>query len=156
MPREDRARQPLCADIDGNSAACRGPNGRRSHDLSAADVPSCLAAVGSGLVVGLLGGVRVFYAHRARGFHRHRAGGQDAGLAVIGYTTQAHFLMNCGLLKLLQGADVKTVAHPQMLLTEHEMGKLFKVIGFAKSVSFDPLGFSAGDRTHTLMPACAG
>jgi len=27
MPREDRARQPLCADIDGNSAACRGAGG---------------------------------------------------------------------------------------------------------------------------------
>lgn len=27
MPREDRARQPICADIDGNSAACRGAGG---------------------------------------------------------------------------------------------------------------------------------
>ncbi len=76
--------------------------------------------------------------------------GQDAGLAVIGYTSQARFLMNCGLLQLLQGADVATVANAQKLLTEHEMGELFKVIGFAKDVSFDPLGFTSGDRTHTL------
>lgn len=76
--------------------------------------------------------------------------GQDAGLTVIGYTSQARFLMNCGLLQLLQGADVATVANAQKLLTEHEMGELFKVIGFAKDVSFDPLGFTAGDRTHTL------
>jgi SAM-dependent MidA family methyltransferase len=76
--------------------------------------------------------------------------GQDAGLQVLGYTTQAHFLMNCGLLDLLRGADVRTTANAQKLLTEHEMGELFKVIGFARGVAFDALGFSAGDRSHTL------
>ena len=30
---------------------------------------------------------------------------QDAGLEVLGYTSQARFLINCGLLELLQGAD---------------------------------------------------
>src|SRR5690606_182539 len=30
--------------------------------------------------------------------------GQDAGLEVLGYTSQARFLMNCGLLDLLQDA----------------------------------------------------
>ena len=76
--------------------------------------------------------------------------GQDAGLDVLGYTTQAHFLMSCGLLELLQGADLRTTANAQKLLTEHEMGELFKVIGFAKGCTFEPIGFSAGDRTHTL------
>ncbi len=76
--------------------------------------------------------------------------GQDAGLQVAGYTSQAHFLMNCGILDLLQGADVRTTANTQKLLTEHEMGELFKVIGFTKGVSFDPLGFTRGDRCHTL------
>ena len=75
---------------------------------------------------------------------------QDAGLDVIGYTTQAHFLMNCGLLDLLQGADVRTVANAQKLLTEHEMGELFKVIAFARGIKLDPLGFTVGDRSHTL------
>ena len=75
---------------------------------------------------------------------------QDAGLDVIGYTSQARFLMNCGLLELLQGADIATTANAQKLLTEHEMGELFKVIGFAKGVDVAPLGFVAGDRTHTL------
>ena len=51
---------------------------------------------------------------------------------MIGYTTQARFLMNCGILELLQGADVRTTANTQKLLTEHEMGELFKVIGLAK------------------------
>ena len=79
---------------------------------------------------------------------------QDAGLDVLGYTTQAHFLMNCGVLELLQGADIKTIANTQKLLTEHEMGELFKVIGLAKgcAASFNDaaIGFAHGDRTHTL------
>ncbi len=75
---------------------------------------------------------------------------QDAGLDVIGYSTQARFLMNCGILELLQGADVRTTANTQKLLTEHEMGELFKVIGLAKGVDIDPIGFAHGDRTHTL------
>lgn len=83
---------------------------------------------------------------------------QDAGMEVIGYTSQARFLMNCGVLALLQDADVRTRANTQKLLTEHEMGELFKVIGFSKGsladpatgLPFQPLGFAAGDRTHTL------
>ena len=85
---------------------------------------------------------------------------QSAGLQVLGYTSQAHFLMNCGLLDLLQGADAftvdtaSTIANAQKLLTEHEMGELFKVIGFAKQCDADfttaPIGFTHGDRTHTL------
>ena len=80
--------------------------------------------------------------------------GQDAGLDVLGYTTQAHFLINCGVMELLEGADLKTRANAQKLLTEHEMGELFKVIGFAKGcgAAFNdaPIGFTHGDRTHTL------
>ena len=79
---------------------------------------------------------------------------QAAGLDVLGYATQAHFLMNCGLLEMLEGADLKTTANAQKLLTEHEMGELFKVIGFARGcgAAFNeaPIGFARGDRTHTL------
>jgi SAM-dependent MidA family methyltransferase len=75
---------------------------------------------------------------------------QDAGLDVIGYTTQAHFLMNCGLLEMLRGADLRSTANAQKLLTEHEMGELFKVIGLARGIALDPIGFARGDRTHTL------
>ena len=75
---------------------------------------------------------------------------QDAGIDVLGYTTQARFLMNCGLLQQLQQADAKTLSQVQKLLAEHEMGELFKVIALAKGCSFEPLGFAAGDRTHTL------
>jgi SAM-dependent MidA family methyltransferase len=79
---------------------------------------------------------------------------QDAGLEVLGYTTQARFLMNCGLLDDLAGADLPTIARAQKLLNEHEMGELFKVIGFAKgcdsAFTTAPIGFERGDRTHTL------
>ena len=83
--------------------------------------------------------------------------GQDAGWEVLGYTSQGHFLSNCGLADALAstGHDVtveqlKSRAALQMLVTEHEMGELFKVIGFVKGPWFDALGFSQGDRSHTL------
>lgn len=78
---------------------------------------------------------------------------QEAGAEVVGYTSQARFLLNCGLLQLLQGADAPATAAAQKLLTEHEMGELFKVLAFARGVPFPaagPLGFTAGDRTHML------
>lgn len=79
---------------------------------------------------------------------------QEAGFEVLGYTSQARFLLNCGVLEVLQGADVLGIAHAQKLLQEHEMGELFKVIGFARGcdASFmqHPLGFAEGDRTHRL------
>src|SRR5262245_14827923 len=75
---------------------------------------------------------------------------QDAGLQVLGYTSQARFLLNCGLLELMQRASVPQRAAAHMLLAEHEMGELFKVIGFAKGCCFDAIGFAAGDRSHRL------
>ncbi len=79
---------------------------------------------------------------------------QNAGLEVLGYTSQARFLLNCGLMDMLQGADVRSIAHAQKLITEHEMGELFKVIGFARgcdaAFTADTLGFTQGDRTHRL------
>ncbi len=80
--------------------------------------------------------------------------GQTAGLDVLGYTTQAHFLIDCGLLDLLADASLAERADAQKLLTEHEMGELFKVIGFARGCEpaflADPVGFRVGDRTHRL------
>jgi SAM-dependent MidA family methyltransferase len=77
--------------------------------------------------------------------------GQEAGLAVLGYTSQARFLLNCGLLEGLRDADPRTTSHAHKLLAEHEMGELFKVIGFAAGgQEFEALGFATGDRTHTL------
>ncbi|MCR5866482.1 class I SAM-dependent methyltransferase [Aquincola sp. J276] len=80
--------------------------------------------------------------------------GQDAGLEVLGYTSQGRFLLNCGLAQLLGDAqaagDLRALSAGQKLVAEHEMGELFKVIGFAKGAPFDAIGFSAGDRSHRL------
>lgn len=78
---------------------------------------------------------------------------QEAGLDVLGYTSQAHFLINCGIADDLQAlqtdADRPARSAAQLLLFEHEMGELFKVIGLARG-EFDALGFRQGDRSHTL------
>ena len=75
---------------------------------------------------------------------------QDVGLQVLGYTSQARFLLNCGLPALMAAADPRSRAQAQPLMLEHEMGELFKVIGLAAGAGFDAVGFAAGDRSHTL------
>ena len=75
---------------------------------------------------------------------------QEAGLEVLGYSSQARFLVNCGLPGLMQAAGLQESVAAQRLINEHEMGELFKVIGLARGLSFDALGFSAGDRSHRL------
>ena len=75
---------------------------------------------------------------------------QDAGLAVLGYTSQGRFLLNSGLAERMAEQPLTARVPAMKLLTEHEMGELFKVIGFGRGITIDPLGFARGDRTHTL------
>ena len=78
---------------------------------------------------------------------------QEAGMSVLGYTSQGRFLINCGLIDVARDAGPRENAMRQKLLNEHEMGELFKVLAFAPAASADgwaPMGFSAGDRTHRL------
>jgi SAM-dependent MidA family methyltransferase len=80
---------------------------------------------------------------------------QDAGFEVLGYTSQARFLVNGGLMPLLQAAqergDWPAVAAAQKLIAEHEMGELFKVLALVKGApTFAAIGFSSGDRSHRL------
>ncbi len=86
----------------------------------------------------------------------------DAGLRVAGYTTQAMFLMNCGLGELLANysgggtapasPDARHRAHGavQRLVAPHEMGELFKVIAATRGIDAPLVGFARGDRTHAL------
>ncbi|MEZ7847987.1 MAG: SAM-dependent methyltransferase [Polaromonas sp.] len=82
--------------------------------------------------------------------------GQDAGLQVLGYTSQGRFLLNCGLLDGMEDAPLDQRVMLQKLVNEHEMGELFKVIGFVANTPQQPytdwqaLGFAQGDRSHTL------
>jgi SAM-dependent MidA family methyltransferase len=75
---------------------------------------------------------------------------QEAGLEVLGYCSQARFLINCGLPALMEQASLAERTHANKLIMEHEMGELFKVIGFFKGEPWDAIGFAAGDRTNTL------
>lgn len=75
---------------------------------------------------------------------------QEAGLPVLGYTTQARFLMNCGLPAFMETASTAQRARAFKLVAEHEMGELFKVIALSPQADFEPLGFAQGDRSHTL------
>lgn len=84
--------------------------------------------------------------------------GVSSGLDLIGYTTQANFLFNLGILDLLAAqfpqtdtADYVQAAHALHILTaQHEMGELFKVIAFGKDVDVDWRGFAVGDMCHKL------
>ena len=75
---------------------------------------------------------------------------QAAGLDVCGYTSQAHFLFNCGLAAKLEAADMRARAAAHKLVAEHEMGELFKVIALSRGLVWQPLGFVSGDRSHRL------
>ncbi len=75
---------------------------------------------------------------------------QQHGLDVLGYTSQARFLLNCGLAQHMLVAEPAARSAAHKLVNEHEMGELFKVIGLAKGCTFDAVGFATGDRTHRL------
>lgn len=84
-------------------------------------------------------------------------GGILQGLALHGYCNQAQFLMNCGMLDLLaktSPSDVLTyapmAAAVQKLMSPAEMGELFKVIAFTKQLEIPLVGFTSGDKSHTL------
>ena len=53
---------------------------------------------------------------------------------------------------LLEHASLAQRAAAQKLVTEHEMGELFKVIALGRGLGdgFVPVGFLQGDRTHRL------
>jgi SAM-dependent MidA family methyltransferase len=76
--------------------------------------------------------------------------GQDAGLQVLGYTSQARFLLNLDLAEKMAASSLPERAQAMKLISEHEMGELFKVIGFATHPHWHAQGFAAGDRSHRL------
>jgi len=84
-------------------------------------------------------------------FSAMAAAAHDGGLDVLGYTTQAHFLINCGLLERLQAVPgVAQSAAAQRLLSEAEMGELFKVLAVGRGVDASLVGFARGDRRGRL------
>lgn len=78
-------------------------------------------------------------------------------LQLLGYTTQVHFLINCGILDLLaripttNSADYLPLSNQlQKLVSPAEMGELFKVIAFGKACDQPLVGFRTGDMSRLL------
>jgi SAM-dependent MidA family methyltransferase len=83
--------------------------------------------------------------------------GTETGADLLGFTSQARFLMNAGITDVLDELDPADVHRflpaanaVQKLLSEAEMGELFKVIAFSRGIPGTLDAFSAGDRSHTL------
>ncbi len=82
--------------------------------------------------------------------------GAAAGLELVGYTSQAHFLMDAGLLDLMLEMEpmtqeyLRAASSVQKLLQPSEMGELFKVIALGKGLAEDLPGFRRGDRRGAL------
>lgn len=79
-----------------------------------------------------------------------------AGLELPGYASQAHFLLNCGVLNGLDRNPpgtidyLKQTAAVQKLIQPSEMGELFKCIGLGRGIDMPLCGFALGDRRHAL------
>lgn len=80
-----------------------------------------------------------------------------SGLALAGYTTQAHFLLALGLPEFLQQAggnrlteQISLAQQVKKLTLPHEMGELFKVMALTQQLDISLQGFSQMDKRHTL------
>ena len=83
--------------------------------------------------------------------------GREAELDILGYASQAQFLVSCGITDLLAETPADDVrayaplaAQAQKLLSPAEMGELFKVIALGKGVPGPLLGFALADKSSTL------
>lgn len=79
------------------------------------------------------------------------------GMSVAGYTTQAHFLINNGILDALlavgdpqSAAYLREASKVQVMLSPAEMGELFKVLALTRGLDVELAGFRQGDRSHRL------
>ncbi len=112
------------------------------------------------------------YRHRAHSDPLVRVGLQDitahvdftavaeaahaAGLAVLGYSSQAQFLLGCGLAAIASAggrggaADWREAAEIGRLTLPQEMGELFKVLAAGRGIDFPLIGFGLQDRRGRL------
>ena len=113
-----------------------------------------------------MGTMRCHYRHRVHGDPFFMPGLQDitahvdfsamaraaeqGGAEVYGFTTQAYFLISCGLAVLVSAGDptrtlskLKGTNAAYRLIGPSEMGELFKVLGFGKGIDEPILGFQS-------------
>jgi len=83
--------------------------------------------------------------------------GERAGLSVAGFTSQASFLLSCGVLERLREVGpteslgyLREASAVQRLTSPAEMGESFKVLALARGDHSAWPGFAFGDRSHRL------
>jgi SAM-dependent MidA family methyltransferase len=83
--------------------------------------------------------------------------GVEQGMSVLGYTSQAHFLVNLDITQALAAlpaddaaAYARVVAPVQKLLSPAEMGELFKVLALGRGLTVPLAGFARGDLSRLL------
>ena len=81
----------------------------------------------------------------------------DAGLQVAGYTTQAHFLLDCGIEGLLQGSAsvdgvdyLRQAQQAKTLMLPGEMGERFQCMALTRGLDTDIPGFRMQDMRGRL------
>lgn len=81
----------------------------------------------------------------------------EAGLRVIGYTNQASFLIGAGLMEFAVLTEeskvqlqIEVASQIKKLTLPHEMGELFKVIGFSKNCDVSLPAFQFRDLRESL------
>ncbi|HEY6240135.1 MAG TPA: SAM-dependent methyltransferase [Burkholderiales bacterium] len=82
---------------------------------------------------------------------------REGGLEAAGYTSQAQFLVNCGITDVMSrtppedaGAFLPLANQANRLMSPAEMGELFKVIALARGFPSPLTGFIEGDRRQSL------
>jgi SAM-dependent MidA family methyltransferase len=75
---------------------------------------------------------------------------ESAGAEVYGFTTQAYFLISCGLAVLVAGGDpnmtlsrLKATSAVHRLISPAEMGELFKVLAIGRGFEGPLQGFQS-------------
>lgn len=80
--------------------------------------------------------------------------GVAAGLCLAGFTSQAMFLLNCGIDKFIAATEAiqhfKLTQQIKKLTLPSEMGELFKAIAFTKNFTEQLIGFMLYDRQEKL------
>ncbi len=81
----------------------------------------------------------------------------DHGANLLGYTSQAHFLINGGITELISDVSPDNLreylplsAQIQKLTSPAEMGELFKVIALGKGIEAPLRNFLSGDKSRML------
>jgi SAM-dependent MidA family methyltransferase len=85
------------------------------------------------------------------------AAAREGGLALAGYTSQAQFLVNCGITDVMsrtppedQGRFLPLANQANRLMSPAEMGELFKAVAFERGFDAPLLGFRERDRRGAL------